>query len=203
MYCSNCGTQIPDDANFCFKCGKPQRTNIQSDEPKWETCEIFYQKSTEGLTGTRGNFYAESIGPDGVKKFARTEEFGCGYNCWEPERDNRKIVQIHQELITLLVKNGWESLGTRGENWWSARFRRKFQTDSGEGKAHFNVVLTAAGKQKIEMIGAIRRLTKCGLEEAKTLVGSPGAVILHDVSKEEADYAKQALEKAGGTVILQ
>jgi len=67
----------------------------------------------------------------------------------------------------------------------------------------FDVVLTAAGDKKIQVIKEVRSLTNLGLKEAKDLVdGAPNAV-LEKVSKEEANKAKEALEAAGGSVELK
>ena len=64
----------------------------------------------------------------------------------------------------------------------------------------FDVVLTAAGAQKIQVIKAVRELTSLGLKEAKDLVdGAPKAVI-EKATKEQADEAKTKLEDAGATV---
>jgi large subunit ribosomal protein L7/L12 len=67
-------------------------------------------------------------------------------------------------------------------------------------KDEFDVVLTAAGAQKIQVIKAVRELTSLGLKEAKDLVdGAPKAVI-EKATKEQADEAKTKLEDAGATV---
>ena len=67
----------------------------------------------------------------------------------------------------------------------------------------FDVVLTAAGDKKIQVIKEVRALTNLGLKEAKDLVdGAPNA-ILEKVSKEDAEKAKASLEAAGGSVELK
>ena len=67
-------------------------------------------------------------------------------------------------------------------------------------KTEFDVVLTAAGDKKIQVIKEVRALTSLGLKEAKDLVDSAPKPVLERVSKEEADKAKAQLEGAGGTV---
>jgi large subunit ribosomal protein L7/L12 len=72
-----------------------------------------------------------------------------------------------------------------------------------EEKDSFDVVLTAAGDKKIQVIKEVRTLTNLGLKEAKELVdGAPNAV-LEGVAKDEAEKAKDALEAAGGSVELK
>ena len=72
-----------------------------------------------------------------------------------------------------------------------------------EEKDEFDVILTAAGDQKIQVIKAVRGLTSLGLKEAKAVVdGAPGPV-LEGVVKEAAEKAKEELEAAGGSVELK
>jgi len=68
---------------------------------------------------------------------------------------------------------------------------------SEEAKDSFDVVLTEAGGQKIQVIKEVRGLTSLGLKEAKELVDGAPSDILKGASKEDADKAKEALEGAG------
>ena len=70
-------------------------------------------------------------------------------------------------------------------------------------KDEFDVVLTAAGGQKIAVIKEVRALTNLGLKEAKDLVESAPKAVLEKVNKEDAEKAKAALEGAGATVELK
>jgi large subunit ribosomal protein L7/L12 len=72
-----------------------------------------------------------------------------------------------------------------------------------EEKDEFDVVLTAAGGQKIAVIKEVRSLTSLGLKEAKDLVESAPKAVLEKANKEDAEKAKAALEGAGATVELQ
>jgi large subunit ribosomal protein L7/L12 len=72
-----------------------------------------------------------------------------------------------------------------------------------EEKDEFDVVLTAAGGQKIAVIKEVRSLTSLGLKEAKDLVESAPAPVLEKANKEDAEKAKAALEGAGATVELR
>ena len=72
-----------------------------------------------------------------------------------------------------------------------------------EEQDEFDVVLTAAGDKKIQVIKEVRSLTNLGLKEAKDLVDGAPQTVLEKVSKEEAAKAKEAIEAAGGSVELK
>jgi large subunit ribosomal protein L7/L12 len=72
-----------------------------------------------------------------------------------------------------------------------------------EEKDEFDVILSAAGDKKIQVIKEVRSLTSLGLKEAKDLVDSAPKPVLEKVSKEDADKAKEQLEGAGATVELK
>jgi large subunit ribosomal protein L7/L12 len=69
-----------------------------------------------------------------------------------------------------------------------------------EEQTEFDVVLTAAGEKKIQVIKEVRALTSLGLKEAKDLVDGAPNTVLEKVTKEAADKAKEQLEGAGATV---
>ncbi len=72
-----------------------------------------------------------------------------------------------------------------------------------EEKDSFDVVITAAGDKKIQVIKVVRSVTTLGLKEAKDLVdGAPGTV-REAVAKDEAESIKAQLEEAGATVELK
>jgi len=72
-----------------------------------------------------------------------------------------------------------------------------------EEKTEFNVILTAAGEQKIKVIKEIRAITSLGLKEAKDLVESAPQPVKEGVSKEEAQEIKEKIEAVGGSVELK
>ncbi|HUK97900.1 MAG TPA: 50S ribosomal protein L7/L12 [Gaiellaceae bacterium] len=72
-----------------------------------------------------------------------------------------------------------------------------------EEKTSFDVVLTAAGGQKIQVIKVVRAVTGLGLKEAKDLVDSAPNAVKEGVNQEEADQIKAQLEEAGATVELK
>ena len=72
-----------------------------------------------------------------------------------------------------------------------------------EEKSEFDVILTAAGDKKIQVIKEVRSLTSLGLKEAKDLVDGAPKPVLEKANKEDAEKAKAQLEGAGATVELK
>lgn len=124
MYCKACGKQIPDDSAFCNRCGAPQGAGASgaADESQWETCEIVEKVTKTTLTGLPKvtEFRAEAIGPKGMYVADSIEYKGWG----EDRHGVRAGTPELQQLIARLSRAGWESL-TRGEYWYSHRFRRR------------------------------------------------------------------------------
>ena len=69
-----------------------------------------------------------------------------------------------------------------------------------EEKDEFDVILTGAGAQKIQVIKVVRELTSLGLKEAKDLVDGAPKPVLEKANKEAAEAAKAKLEEAGASV---
>ncbi|RIK11425.1 MAG: 50S ribosomal protein L7/L12 [Acidobacteria bacterium] len=72
-----------------------------------------------------------------------------------------------------------------------------------EEKDEFDVVLTAQGDKKVQVIKEVRALTGLGLKEAKDLVEAAPSPVLEKVAKEDAEKAKKQIEEAGGTVEIK
>lgn len=72
-----------------------------------------------------------------------------------------------------------------------------------EEKDSFDVVLTAAGDKKIQVIKVVRSMTDLGLKEAKDLVESAPKAVREGLSKEEAEEMKKQLEEVGASVELK
>jgi large subunit ribosomal protein L7/L12 len=72
-----------------------------------------------------------------------------------------------------------------------------------EEKDEFDVVLTGAGAQKIQVIKVVRELTSLGLKEAKDLVDAAPKPVLEKASKDDAEKAKAKLEEAGASVEIK
>lgn len=69
-----------------------------------------------------------------------------------------------------------------------------------EEKTEFDVILTAVGDKKVNVIKAVRGATGLGLKEAKGIVDGAPAAVKEGVSKEEAEELQKALEEAGASV---
>ena len=72
-----------------------------------------------------------------------------------------------------------------------------------EEKDEIDVILTAAGDKKIQVIKTVRELTSLGLKEAKDLVDGAPKPVIEKASKEDAEKAKAKLEESGATVELK
>ena len=72
-----------------------------------------------------------------------------------------------------------------------------------EEKTEFDVILTGAGANKINVIKEVRAITNLGLKEAKDLVEAAPKAVKEGVSKEEAEKIKKTLEDAGATVEIK
>ena len=75
--------------------------------------------------------------------------------------------------------------------------------EAAEEKDEFDVILEAAGDQKIQVIKEVRALTNLGLKEAKDLVEGAPKTVKESVNKEEAGKIKKVLEEAGATVEIK
>ena len=75
--------------------------------------------------------------------------------------------------------------------------------EAAEEKTQFDVMLTAFGDQKIQVIKVVRALTGLGLKEAKDVVEGAPSAIKEGVTKDEAEEAKKQLEEAGASVEIK
>ena len=87
------------------------------------------------------------------------------------------------------------------------QLKNKIEEEWGAGAAEeqteFDVVLKAAGGQKIQVIKVVRAVTGLGLKEAKDLVDNAPNAVKEGVPREEADSVKAQLEEAGATVKIK
>jgi large subunit ribosomal protein L7/L12 len=123
--------------------------------------------------------------------------------------DLQKIVD---ELSTLTVLEAAELAKMLEEKWGVSAAAPVAMMAAGAGaapaaaaeeKTEFNVILTAAGAQKINVIKEVRAITSLGLKEAKDLVEGAPKPVKEGVNKEEAEKIKKQLEAAGATVELK
>jgi len=123
------------------------------------------------------------------------------------------IEKIAEELSTLTVMEAAELATLLEEKWGVSAAAAPVAVaavaggDAGgaaaEEKSEFDVVLTAAGASKINVIKEVRGITGLGLKEAKDMVEGAPKAIKEGVSKDEAESIKAKLEEAGGTVELK
>ena len=119
------------------------------------------------------------------------------------------IAKIAEDLSNLTVLEAAELATMLGEKWGvsaaAAPMAMAMPTGgdtsgAGDEKTEFDVVLTAAGSSKINVIKEVRAITGLGLKEAKDLVEGAPKAVKEGASKEEAEQIKSKLEEAGATV---
>ena len=77
------------------------------------------------------------------------------------------------------------------------------ESSAAEEKDEFDVILSAAGDQKVQVIKAVRSITGLGLKEAKEIVDSVPKAIKEGIEKDEAESIKKTLEEQGATVEIK
>jgi len=128
MFCSGCGTQILNDANFCQKCGKQLSASTVRTGEHWESCEIDIVSVAKSglLTGGLAKWVARASGPNG-NYFARESSVFIAYVGKKIEINlshGSSCVQSLDILTSKLTSDGWEYIGTKGE-YWQQTFRRQ------------------------------------------------------------------------------
>ena len=101
--------------------------------------------------------------------------------------------------LSELVKEFEEKFGVSAQPTVVAGGAVAGDAGAAEEKTEFDVVLTAVGAKKINVIKAVRALTGLGLKEAKTAVEEAPSVLKEGISKADAEEAVKALEEAGAT----
>jgi large subunit ribosomal protein L7/L12 len=123
--------------------------------------------------------------------------------------DTQQLLTVFEEMTVLELKEFLDAFEERFEVTAAAPVAVAAAPAAGDGAAaavveeekdEFDVVLTAIGDKKIQVIKEVRTLTSLGLKEAKDLVESAPAPVLEGVDKETADKAKEQLEGAGASV---
>ena len=122
------------------------------------------------------------------------------------------LAKIVEELSTLTVLEAAELSKLLEEKWGvsaaapvavAAAGGGAVAAEAAEEKTEFDVILTSAGAQKINVIKEVRAITALGLKEAKDLVDGAPKPVKEGVNKEEAAKIKDQLEKAGATVEIK
>ena len=124
MFCMACGSELPDDANFCLKCGRPQRGGVTLEKAaltRYEICEIrsIMLKRAGTFSGPLCQFQAMTGGPDGRQAVLKSETFrGL------PEFEEKRAKPALDGLITELTRDGWEFDGSYDGWYWAIPFKR-------------------------------------------------------------------------------
>lgn len=133
FYCTKCGAQLPDNANYCWQCGTPQQrpgTSAASDAaavPE-ETCEIVCEK-----VGEKWGIYPRDImqfrvvvyDQGGQRSIAVSPKFEVTAFQFEgPDRKNRWHRAAFEALAAQLMASGWRQVD-KGEKWFNRRYRRR------------------------------------------------------------------------------
>lgn len=123
---------------------------------------------------------------------------------------SEKITSIIEELKTLtvlelseLVKAVEEEFGVSAAAAVAVAAPAAGEAAAAEEKTEFDVILTAAGPEKIKVIKAVREITGLGLADAKALVDGAPKPVKEAVSKDEAEQIKAKLEEVSASVELK
>ncbi len=123
---------------------------------------------------------------------------------------SEKVTAIVEELKTLtvlelseLVKAVEDEFGVSAAAAVAVAAPAEGGAAAAEEKTDFDVILTSAGQQKIQVIKAVREATGLGLKEAKAVVDGAPAPVKEGVPAADAEALKAALEAAGATVELK
>lgn len=112
--------------------------------------------------------------------------------------ESMSVLELH-ELVKLLE----EKFGVSAQAVMVAGNGGAAAGEAAEEKDSFNVQLTSAGDQKIQVIKVIKEVLGLGLKEAKDLVDGAPAMLKEGMKKEEAEALKKSIEEAGGKVELK
>jgi len=122
------------------------------------------------------------------------------------------LKKLAEELVNLTVKDVNELAGILKDEYGiepaAAAVAVAGPAAGGDGaaaeeKSEFDVILNAAGGQKLQIVKLVKELTGLGLKEAKAVVDSAPAPIKEAVTKDEAEALKKQLEEAGAEVELK
>lgn len=116
----------------------------------------------------------------------------------------QQVIDIIKEMTVLelsdLVKELEEIFGVTAAAPVAVAATAPAAAEAAEEKTEFDVILAGSGAKKIQVIKAVREITKLGLKEAKDLVDNCPNPVVTGVPKDEAEAVKAKLEDAGATV---
>ena len=179
------------------RAGTRTRTRTRTDDPEIEPVVA------EASTGDDGTTDEGSPEPTETEALRRRNDHGNHDHSRAPGH-----LQEHDGPRAERVPQGVRG-GVRRHRRRAGRGRGRTAAAGGEAapaaeeQDEFDVILTAAGDKKIQVIKEVRALTSLGLKEAKDLVDGAPKPVLEKVAKEDADKAKAQLEEAGATVELK
>jgi len=130
MLCRYCGAEIPEDSDFCPKCGKATHEGPQPfvRDTVWEYCQIEKQgwsNYDRGGLNQRTWFSAEAVGPRGTYSAGESPKLNYARLDQVINRVRGDQEMILQALVQKLMEEGWEKLPEQGEEWYQLRFRRR------------------------------------------------------------------------------
>ncbi len=125
----------------------------------------------------------------------------------ELSENGKKVLEIVEKMTVLeladLVKVMEDKFGVSAAAPVAVAAVAAAPAEAAEEKTMFNIVLKAAGANKISVIKVVREITELGLKEAKDMVDAAPQTVKEGVKKEDAEAIKAKFEEAGATVELQ
>lgn len=138
MYCSNCGTKLPEPANFCSRCGTACCADPEQKVVIWDECEIQFER-----TGEKGLLFPKDIGifralrPLAAKGSCVAQSKEIALDCLHfagPDKKIKRHQQAFNELEEELFKDGWARGGQPGKLWYNKCYRRVLQGERTDEK---------------------------------------------------------------------
>jgi len=165
---------------------KTEETTVVEEETKEEAAPTTEEKKEEAPAEETKKEEGEDI--EVPKKFKTLVE----------SVESMSVLDLH-ELVKLLEKK----FGVSAAAVAVAGAAGAVAEGGEEEKSSFDVELSAAGEQKIQVIKAVKAALGLGLKEAKDLVDDAPAMLKEGMKKDEAEELKKAIEEAGGKVELK
>ena len=135
MECKNCGTLLPDEANFCLSCGRRQADEAAGEQTAWETCTIDFSVETKSdrFTPPKIKFVALAENLYGKYIASRSpvingeRSYELEFPAVHDDTDREAAEETLKNLENELEKKRWKKIGTWGHRYWQLRFRREMK----------------------------------------------------------------------------